>query len=47
MLLELLQVENGLSAWEIDFLDNLNSEWNGDFTDRQAAVIEKIYERVM
>lgn len=44
-MIELLNVERGLSESEIDFLDNLN-QWEGSFTDRQEAWLIKIYNRM-
>lgn len=46
MLDELLEVEEGLSPWEINFLDSLNG-WASDFTPKQAATLEKIWDRVL
>jgi len=42
----LLNVESGLTNWEMDFLDNLKG-WVGNFTEKQARVVEKIYDRVL
>jgi hypothetical protein len=42
---ELLQVEEGLNPAEITFLEGLES-WGGWFTERQAAWLEKIYQRI-
>ena len=42
---ELLEVESGLSAAEIGFLEGLES-WGGWFTERQAAWLENIYRRI-
>ena len=44
MLQELFEVESGLSDCEIDFLENL-SNWQGRFTEKQAAWLTKIYRR--
>lgn len=46
MIKELLQVESGLSDWDIEFLDNVHKR---DFplTDKQGAMIEKIYRRLL
>jgi hypothetical protein len=46
MVQELLDVESGLTAWEIDFLDSLH-EWQGDFTPKQTETLQKIYDRRM
>lgn len=34
-----------LSAWEVEFLDSVNSR-GGNFTERQAATIEKIWQKL-
>jgi hypothetical protein len=46
MLKELLDVEDGLSNWEIDFLDSLNNRMQ-PLTDKQGATLEKIYQKVL
>lgn len=45
MVSELCEVEEGLSNWEVDFVDSV-SEWSGDYTEKQSATIVKLYERV-
>ena len=32
------------NEWECDFIEAV-SEWNGDFTEAQEAVIRKLYKR--
>jgi len=44
ILQELLDVETGLTSWEVEFIESLH-EWDGAFTKKQAATLEKIYER--
>jgi len=46
MLAELFELESGLSAGQISFLDSMAS-WSGKFTERQAETIESIYREVM
>ena len=46
MIDELLDVTSGLYANEIDFLENIKNEWEGNLTTSQAAWIEKIYKRI-
>jgi len=41
---ELLDVDEGLTQWEVDFIESM-SRWEGDFTPKQIATIDKIYER--
>ena len=41
---ELLEIDEGLTQWEVDFIENL-SNWASDFTPKQIAMIDKIYER--
>ena len=45
ILQECLEVESGLSDWEVDFLDSLNN-WRGSFSEKQQITLEKIYKRV-
>lgn len=50
MLNELLEVEAGLTGWEMDFIDSLvgqglNSQ-HDDFTEKQSDKIEQIWNRV-
>ncbi|MBW8002640.1 MAG: hypothetical protein FVQ80_11565 [Planctomycetes bacterium] len=47
MLKELLNVESGLRAKEIDFLDDLKDNWKGNFTTGQASWLTTIYIWVM
>ncbi len=42
---ELLDVEEGLKKWEIEFLETL-CDWEGCFTKPQARTLNKIYERM-
>jgi hypothetical protein len=46
MIYELLKLEEGLTEWEINFLDSL-LDWEGNFTIKQADRVESIYKRVM
>lgn len=46
MIIELLEVEHGLTDWEIEFLENLN-QWKGNLTVNQADRLEKIYKKVL
>lgn len=46
MIKELLAVESGLSDWDIEFLDSVNTQ-NFPITEKQGAMIEKIYRRVL
>jgi hypothetical protein len=45
MLNELLDVESGLTDWEIEFLDNVNG-FRGELTGRQAIKLEEIWEKI-
>ena len=46
MVKELCDLEDGLTPWEVEFVERV-SRWTGDFTDRQAHTIEKIWnERI-
>ena len=43
MLDELLDLEEGLSDWEIDFIEKL-SNWDGNFTTGQSKMLESLYK---
>jgi len=45
LLQELLDLEDGLRDWEVEFIDSL-SNWKSTFTKKQAETLEKIYERI-
>ena len=47
MVSELLDLEKGLSDWEIDFLENIHQNWRGNYTAGQGAKIQKIYDAVI
>ena len=40
-----LEYEELLTAWEVDFLESL-MQWEGDFTERQDAVLERIMGKI-
>jgi hypothetical protein len=44
MLRNLLDLDEGLTNWEITFLDDMN-RWQGDFREKQAETIEKIWNK--
>ena len=44
-LADVLELDEGLTPWEVDFVENV-SHWEGDFTPKQIATINKIYERM-
>lgn len=46
MLEELLDIEEGLTEWEVDFLESL-ANWEGSFTVKQVGKLEKMHERIM
>jgi len=51
MMEELLELNSGLTAWEIDFLDSLcdqgfRNEEYWYFTEKQLTCFEKIYNRI-
>ena len=43
---ELLDAEDGLTAWEMDFLESLNKQRGREFTEKQADKLTAIWERV-
>ena len=47
MVQELLDVDEGLYSGEISFLESMDSEWEDNFTVRQARWIRTIHERVI
>jgi hypothetical protein len=40
-----LEYEEYLTKWEIEFLESL-SHWDGDFTERQDEVLERIMAKI-
>ena len=42
---DLLQVEKGLSDWELDFLDGPKglTKWRGNFSVKQGQRLDKMY----
>jgi len=47
MLQEICEVESSLYHHEINFIDRLTNEWEGNFTVSQANWLRKIYKRVV
>ena len=46
MVKELLADESDrLTPWECDFLDSMH-KWTGDYTAKQAAIIERIWNKI-
>lgn len=45
MLEEIDEDGEGLSEWEVEFVAGLIDGWDGNFTRKQANVIERIYEQ--
>lgn len=46
MVRDLLDLDEGLNDWEIEFLDNLNNHWeHRNLTDRQLEKLEEIHDR--
>lgn len=46
MIDELLNSEEGLSAWEIDFIEDLDRLRGRELTVRQADKLEDIWQRI-
>jgi len=42
-LADLLELTEGLSNWEVNFIESL-SHWNGGFTYKQRVTIAKIWD---
>ncbi len=43
MLADLLDLNAGLSNWEMEFVESL-SHWDGLFTEKQGETLEKIWD---
>ena len=43
---DLLLCEGGLKASELDFIENMDGNRNIEWTERQIAWLDRIYERV-
>jgi len=43
---ELFDMDSGLTDWEIDFLDDISTNWNSNFTEGQADKIREIYKKL-
>ena len=47
MLDECLSAESGLTGWELDFVDNLDSNWRDrELTERQSDALVRIVEKL-
>lgn len=44
LLSELLDLDQGLTSWEIDFITSLD-EWDGSFTYGQYVKLKEVHER--
>ncbi len=42
---ELLARDSGMTAWELDFIESLDKQRDGTFSEKQIAVLEKIEAR--
>ena len=42
---DLLDIEDGLSTWEVDFIDDMNKKRADGFTDKQAKKIDELWDR--
>lgn len=45
MLDDLLAVEDGLSEWEVEFIDSLDRNRDVDLSDKQADKLKQLHER--
>lgn len=43
---DLLDCDEGLTAWEITFIDDMDTKRGFDWSEKQIACLDKIYERV-
>ena len=46
MLDELLNVEDGLTNWEVKFIEGVN-DWDGNFTRKQSETIVKLWSDLL
>lgn len=44
---EILALDSGLSAWELDFIESLDGQRGGTFSEKQIAVLERIEARLL
>lgn len=45
---DLLDVEAGLSGWELDFIENLDTQYRDrDLSEKQADTLRQIHEQVL
>lgn len=44
---DLLKLDSGMSAWELDFVESLDSQRGRDFTEKQIAVLERIAAKLL
>jgi hypothetical protein len=43
----LLELEEGLTEWELEFIENLDSNWREKgLSDKQRDTLERIYDRL-
>lgn len=43
---DLLALDSGLTAWEVEFIDNLDKNWRGrDLTEKQEQVLHRIAKK--
>ena len=47
MLNELLEVESGLTGWEMDFIEDLDRQRSRTLSERQREKLDQIWVRVM
>jgi hypothetical protein len=45
LLSELLDVEEGLTSWQVDFIESL-SNWDGRFTVGQAEKLQQVHRDI-
>lgn len=42
----LLELESGLTGWELDFVENMDSNWRQrELSEKQAETLERIYDK--
>lgn len=46
MLDELLEVDDGLSDWEVEFVEDLDRHADRELTDKQESKLEQIWQKV-
>lgn len=44
---DLLNVESGLTAWEMDFIEDMDGKRGRQWTEKQIDCLDRIYKRLL